>query len=524
MVIVNSQRGYTMVLFLAFIAAVLLAGMALYDSSTVATERIKMQNTADATAFSTINVITRDMNFIAYTNRAMVANQVAIGQAVGLSSWIHMISDAAKGLDNVGSAVSWVPYVGQVIKKVTSAVKKAAKASKKGIDVGAKVFSGASDIAIGVISGSQRAFQLATVDMAKSTYSGVAKANDPHIETNLLIAGASLATLLSTWDDNIEYYSNPQNGQKGSKFSGRWRIFNLGKKSDNTNIKDATRYAEFAQIVNSSRDRFTENRNFNWMDMKRFKPAGVGGGIIKAGGSDFRAESSGKNIKWQWTSMDTVSLWGSRYRLQKKGFKSRFRWKDREVLKFGGGAAHAGTKNYYNYVGNRNSRQLAFYNEGRFDRQRSRWNLWGDGSHAFHNKKSAFAAHRKDNRNNLYQARGLRPFHDLKTNEKKDTGPSLVALLSKSSGGLRLQKTLDAKDKNYNRPKSMQIEEHGGLQKNKLYGLAKAQTYFSRPADLWQRKDKRREYGNLYNPFWQTRLVDTTDKERSAALLAAGFL
>ena len=57
-----------------------------------------------------------------------------------------------------------------------------------------------------------------------------------------------------------------------------------------------------------------------------------------------------------------------------------------------------------------------------------------------------------------------------------------------------------------------------------LYGVAKAETYFSRPRDLWERSDKYREYGNLYNPFWQTRLIDTTATERFAAVLAAQSL
>ncbi|MCL1080166.1 hypothetical protein D5R81_19105 [Parashewanella spongiae] len=82
--VLKLQTGYASVLFLAVFAAIALAVFSLYDTGIVASERIRMQNTADNVAYSTTNMVTRDMNIIAITNRAMVANQVAIGQIVAL--------------------------------------------------------------------------------------------------------------------------------------------------------------------------------------------------------------------------------------------------------------------------------------------------------------------------------------------------------------------------------------------------------------------------------------------------------
>ncbi len=115
-------------------------------------------------------------------------------------------------------------------------------------------------------------------------------------------------------------------------------------------------------------------------------------------------------------------------------------------------------------------------------------------------------------------------YYDLKSDEQKDTGPNMVGILSKNSNSLKVQKTLDETDPNYNRSEIFKIEEKGGILQDKLYGLAKAETYFSRPKDLWSRNDGYREYGNLYNPFWQTRLIDITNKERLAAVAAAHLL
>jgi len=100
----------------------------------------------------------------------------------------------------------------------------------------------------------------------------------------------------------------------------------------------------------------------------------------------------------------------------------------------------------------------------------------------------------------------------------------MVALLNKKLNAVRVQETLDKTDSNYNRSSLLEIEEDGSILNDTLYGLAKAETYFSRPRDLWIREDGHREYGNLYNPYWQTRLIDTTDIERAAAITVAHLI
>jgi len=204
-----------MVLFIAFIASVLLAGFSLYDNGTVASERIRMQNTTDATVYSTVNVITRDMNFIAYTNRSMVANQVAIAQLVGLSSWAHMLDKSVQNLDDIMDYVQIVPYIGPVLKRITAVMAKFSNMAKNGVDKAAKIAIPLIDGLIGIISTGQRAFQVATADMAIATYEGVSKANDKDIDTNLLISGATFIKLLKAWDDDVGRNRKPRTG--GSK-------------------------------------------------------------------------------------------------------------------------------------------------------------------------------------------------------------------------------------------------------------------------------------------------------------------
>ena len=204
----NSSRGYTMVLFLAFIVAILLAGFSLYDNGTVAAERIRMQNTVDATAYSTVNVLTRDMNFVAYTNRAMVANQVAIGQMVGLDSWMHMIDQTAYNLDTVATYTSWIPYLGPFVKKLTSTLAKATDTAVDTIDKAMEKFIPLLDGYIGVLSKAQLGFQVITADMAYATFTEVSRANDSDVTTGFMGPAFAVATLVKSWEENVEIYEH----------------------------------------------------------------------------------------------------------------------------------------------------------------------------------------------------------------------------------------------------------------------------------------------------------------------------
>jgi hypothetical protein len=72
---------------------VLLGGLAslffLFNVGQLSSEKTKLVNTADAVAYSAGVMHARALNFDAYTNRAMMANEVTIAQMVSMSSWIQ---------------------------------------------------------------------------------------------------------------------------------------------------------------------------------------------------------------------------------------------------------------------------------------------------------------------------------------------------------------------------------------------------------------------------------------------------
>ena len=81
------QRGQALVFTLLFTASAGLVALMLFNSGMLANTKTKLQNAADAAAYSAAVLQARDNNFSAYSNRAMVANQVAVAQLVSLKSF-----------------------------------------------------------------------------------------------------------------------------------------------------------------------------------------------------------------------------------------------------------------------------------------------------------------------------------------------------------------------------------------------------------------------------------------------------
>ncbi len=84
-----------MVFVFIFTTVLVISMLTLYKAGKLTSDKMQLQNAADATAYSASLIEARDMNFAAYMNRAIVANEVGIGQLVGMSSWaIHFQSFA----------------------------------------------------------------------------------------------------------------------------------------------------------------------------------------------------------------------------------------------------------------------------------------------------------------------------------------------------------------------------------------------------------------------------------------------
>ncbi|WP_156115025.1 hypothetical protein [Pseudomonas sp. ML96] len=65
----------------------MIALILLFNQGILTRDRVQVENAADAAAYSQAKLFARHQNLIAYTNRAIVANELSIGQVVALMSW-----------------------------------------------------------------------------------------------------------------------------------------------------------------------------------------------------------------------------------------------------------------------------------------------------------------------------------------------------------------------------------------------------------------------------------------------------
>lgn len=113
-----------------------------------------------------------------------------------------------------------------------------------------------------------------------------------------------------------------------------------------------------------------------------------------------------------------------------------------------------------------------------------------------------------------YPYTDLRPYRGLSGSEKVDYPFEAPYFLV---GVIRKSDALEKRAPTINAPYNL---KHGKQHHNRVAAVAKSEVYFSRPRDLayFTRKDKLEEKPNLFSPFWQSRLVQTSDMDRFLAL------
>ena len=114
------------------------------------------------------------------------------------------------------------------------------------------------------------------------------------------------------------------------------------------------------------------------------------------------------------------------------------------------------------------------------------------------------------------QYNGLRDYHDLKKDRKGHYGDGPVYTVE-ATIDMREARTSSTVGLASGR---MELRE----QTDQISALASAEVYFERPMalDMFKREDGMREWGSLFSPYWQARLVETPMPVRNALGLAGG--
>ena len=203
----STQRGQAVLWFLAMVAACCAMFAVVYNVGQVTNEKEKTINAADAAAISGALVEARILNFTAYTNRAMIANEVTIAQLVSTDSFIRYDATMAHYVALYLQALAVIPIVGTAIVDTLNAYDQAMQYVKDGTDLAVEAAIPACNIAIKVLKIARDAALVAAPLAADNVASGIASANqttfgshsDQAPELNPAFRAAFLGTNTLAW-------------------------------------------------------------------------------------------------------------------------------------------------------------------------------------------------------------------------------------------------------------------------------------------------------------------------------------
>jgi len=108
----RNEDGQIMVFTALSIFVLVLFAASVYNVGVVVGEKMQLQNTADAAAYSGAVWEARCFNFWSYTNRAMVAHLVTVAQ---LTCYVSHATLMKEVWDDVQPVISLIPYVGPAL-------------------------------------------------------------------------------------------------------------------------------------------------------------------------------------------------------------------------------------------------------------------------------------------------------------------------------------------------------------------------------------------------------------------------
>jgi len=94
----DGQRGQALIYGIFVLIGALASLFFLFNTGQLSQEKTKLVSTADAVAYSAGVMHARALNFTAYGNRALIANEVLVAQMVSLSSWAQYAQTHAENL------------------------------------------------------------------------------------------------------------------------------------------------------------------------------------------------------------------------------------------------------------------------------------------------------------------------------------------------------------------------------------------------------------------------------------------
>lgn len=278
-------RGQALVLLVSVLAMLLISAWWVYETGRTHFEKRRLINAVDTAAFNAAVWQSRALNFDAYTNRAIVANEALIAQSVSIRSWSQYLD---RLLPTVATSLSWVPYV----QTAAQTLQRAWSAIDRTLDPTLQTFEGMTSLVDHSLATAQRLVHLSVLEVVPEIVRSTLQTADPDFS---LTRGGE--TVLSRWSADWMRFA--------SFYGGAWRW-------------------RQQEVVDRSMDGFSARRSHRW------RPA-LGTDLLrleKRGGTEL--------IQFEtWRGLDTLSLHTRRYGL----FGSI-----RERVPIAWGAAEAGVR------------------------------------------------------------------------------------------------------------------------------------------------------------------------------------
>lgn len=124
----RKHRGQALIVTLALCAILGAAMFSIFNTAQISADRRDLVDAADAAAYSGASVLAQGLNYTAYTNRAILANNALIGQMTAVRSTLSMSQWYWKNSETMWRMVAgltrWIPYVGGVAATISNAAAK----------------------------------------------------------------------------------------------------------------------------------------------------------------------------------------------------------------------------------------------------------------------------------------------------------------------------------------------------------------------------------------------------------------
>jgi hypothetical protein len=480
------QGGQALLWFLATTAACCAMLALVYNVGQVTNEKEKTINAADATALSGALVEARMLNFIAYSNRAMIANEVTIAQLLSLDSWVRYDNQLAQNLEIV---TSWIPYVDEAtetIAEITSEV-------QDGVDEAAESGIPAEDAIVMALAAAREVANGAAVPAAKDVASQIAQANQTTFGNRFDVApqmlndnGFDTAMFVlneANWLNFSEIYCKQDSNYPSSMCAD----------SGNSDQR-----ANAAQVTVDSLDQFSKYRGpgklIDSINLTLGGPLATSG-IDKTSGNTILATYD------RWEAQDSADWWVG---LQVLGITVA----KVDIIPLGWGRADT-------------------------DENGDQGNDWDFGGGPCTQWFALGCELAYQNDNPISGWSGTAEIRDLSNPGSASNNPSLsyvVAVKKSAAATLTTQRIGSGMDNVAvnGATGSAQLKDDLNGSKDELASISAARVFFARPAwnnkDITEgnlpRADHAQEYASLYNPYWQARLT-TPDIATTSLVYAA---